>query len=314
MRFGTWIVLLGLLVSCGKPEQFDRVFEDPNRVIRDRNCQPGGKCVAIISHSTLDAKYLPLTIDNHRRYASTLGYDYIFRNNLLTTRFVDEYAEKKVFQLGLYWQKIQALQEAMDEMDGDQRRYKWLLWIDADALFTNFEWSIEEKVKEHAGDFENPTHYFMASREPFSFINAGVLLFHNDEASRKMIDVIARAFPWYVHQSLPEQDAISDYIAGFLTEPRPGDFRVTPIRQRDYKNPDLLIAGTKRLTQRALNSFYGGWWPWAASNDVVWAPGDFVAHFAVVKDKGKEIDRFVKCLREKGGEDYEKTSAYKACE
>lgn len=311
MRYGLLIAVLGLLTACDKPEQFERVYEDSAKVIRQRNCEQG-PCFAVVSHSTLDVKYLPLTQENHLKYAKTHGYDYIFRNNIISTLYVDEYAEKKVFQLGLYWQKIAALQEAMDEMRDGKRRYEWVLWLDADAIFTNFDTKLEDIIREHAGDIANPDIFFLASREPYMLINAGVLLFHNDSASRLMLKSISDAFPWYFRQMLPEQQAIQDYIAGFLVRTSPNDFRITPNMQRHY-DPDLTIPGTKILTQRALNSFYRGWWPWASSDKEVWQPGDFIAHFAVVNDKNAEITRFVECLREKGGSDYEKSIQYKSC-
>lgn len=308
----TTALLLVFLSSCGKPEQFPRIWEKPEAVIRDRNCS-SSECVAIISHSTLDLKFLPLTTDNHRRYARSQGYDYIFRNNLITDRFIDEQSSGKTHQLGLYWQKMEAIQNALDEMDGDVKRYKWVIWIDSDALFTNFDRSLAHIVSEHAGDPVKPTHSFLGSREPFHLINAGVLVFHNDEWSHRMIDKISRAFRWYRHQKLPEQDAIQDYVAGYLHEPRPGQFEITPVMKRGYNDPKLIVERARQLKQRVLNSFYGGWCPWACGEGEVWQPGDFVAHFAVVNDKAAGIEKLVKCFRDKGGLDYETNGAYKQC-
>jgi hypothetical protein len=127
-----------------------------------------------------------------------------------------------------------------------------------------------------------------------------------------MLDTITDAFPLYAQQKLPEQEAIQDYIAGFLTGSG-HSLKITPLLDRNYKDPNLFIDGAKVLTQRALNSFYGGWWPWASSKLEVWEPGDFIAHFAVVDDKNHEITKFVKCLKEKGGNDYQDGTKYKEC-
>lgn len=304
---------LFLLWGCGKPEQFPRIAEDPARAIHTDNCMRL-PCVAIISHSTLDAKYLDLTIDNHLRYANKSSYDYIFRNNLISTRFLDEYSGNRVRQLGLYWQKIAALTDAMEERVNDRRRYTWVMWVDADAVFTNFDLRIEDILARHGVEnFDKPNIYFLASKEPFHLINAGVLVFYNNEWSRNMLRVITDAFPLYSSQSLPEQDAMQDYIAGFLAESASHEFQITPMLERDYNSPHLIAPEARVLDQRVLNSFYGGWFPWASSEKEVWEPSDFIAHFAVVSDKNADIRQLIGCFKAKGGEHYENSNAYREC-
>src|SRR5258706_9748130 len=103
----TFIFSLVCLQGCDPPEFPKVVLEDAQKKASHliKTASPTGR-IAVVSHSTLNVKYIDVAIDNHHRYVNKFGYDYIFRNNLLTERFFDKTSHTQIFQLGLYWQKI----------------------------------------------------------------------------------------------------------------------------------------------------------------------------------------------------------------
>ncbi len=302
--------MAALLLGC-EPEQFERVTEDLSQRLSDQiiQCNPGDAskpCIAIVSHSTLDVKYLDLAKDVHQRYARKFGYDYILRNNLLTEQFIDRFASSKVFQLGLYWQKIFAVQAAFEERDArshdpEKRRYGWVMWVDADALFTNFTIPLEEITAKHPGKS------FLVSREPYMKINAGIFLLKNDPWSREMLATVARSYAYYRNHNQPEQEALQDYIFGFIGKDGRGELSYTPVEQK-YYDPSLVAKEAIILPQRHLTAFYPGSGMitlFAYGEDVVWEPGDFIEHFAIADQKHKAIKALTDCFKEKGGDSYE---------
>lgn len=291
------LVLTALTHGC-IAEQFEQVLEVPQQreaLSALLNSSPVGR-IAIVSHSTLDIKYIDTAIDNHKRYAKKHGYDYIFRNNLITVKYVNPKRHSKVFQNGLYWQKIQAVKDALES------GYEWVLWIDPDALFTDFDTRIEDLLSQYRKNDEE----FLIAHEGFCFVNTGVFLVHQSAWAHEMLNHIELLFPKYKNTLLPEQLAVQDYVLGFVSIGADGTVFATEDKDRNYHK--LPIRKTIILNQRAINSFYHGnrWLPGASSVDAVWQPGDFIAHFAVrMSAKGAEMKALTDCFKNRCGEDYE---------
>jgi hypothetical protein len=292
--------------ACGPVEIFAVVPENAEkRKIDSLKFAPPFGRIAIVSHSTLNIKYLDATIDNHHRYAKKFGYDYIFRNGVLTQRYLDRTQGSAVFQLGLYWQKLQAVKEALEE------GYDWVLWVDPDILFTNFETSLEDII--HKSRTHNEE--FIIAGENFCKVNTGVFLVHQSAWSHQMLEHIASLHFAYKRDLLPEQLAVQDYIKGFARFGSDGRWSFTPDNQRNYSKK--TIAKTVIIPQRDINSFYKGnfWLPGSTSDERVWQPGDFICHFAVRgKSKEPEMRALSACFKEKCSEHYEDNNqCLKAC-
>jgi hypothetical protein len=287
--------------ACG-PVDFPPVVPEDKEVRAShqiKSPQVSGR-IAILSHSTLNVKYLDIALDNHHRYATKFGYDYIFRNNLITERFFDKQSRSPLFQLGLYWQKIQATKDALDE------GYEWVLWVDPDILFTNFDMRIEDIIANYRLNHEE----FLVAHENFCFANTGVFLIHQSQWSHQMLEHIASLHSEYKDTLLPEQLAVQDYVLGFIFLGNDGRWQITPEEERNYyKKP---IKNTAILPQRAMNSFYKGnfWLPGSTSEGSVWQPGYFLAHFAVRgSKKDSEMRALSACFKKQCGDNYENNSS-----
>lgn len=292
------------------PDELSALAEDVEQREKDRFVAITKRPtrIALVSHSTLDIKYIRSAIDNHRRYAAKHGYDYVFRNNLITTRFLDGEAGNKVFRFGLYWQKIQAVTDALYEEDASGKPlYDYVVWVDADAIFTNFDITFEEVIERFGAGKD-----FLIANEGFSKANTGVFIVRNSAFGRQMMEDIAITHSEYKHKILPEQFAVSDYIHGYVYKNPRGEIYVEPIEERTYDRK-LLIRQASIVPQRVLNSWYEGWFPFAFSEEEVWQPGDFIAHFAVAKDRNRVLQELLQCFLDKGGENYETNTAYKEC-
>lgn len=297
-------IWLLLTTGCGLPEQFLRVPEDSERRNKDSAffcAKP--PCIALVTHSTLDVPYLDATSNNHLRYAKKFKLDRHSRNNLISTKFTNEFAASKVFQLGLYWQKLIAVRDLLNLKENNKYRYEWVWWLDADALFTNFSKSPQNFIKKFGAGKD-----IIIAKDPFSALNAGVFLVRNTQFSRDFIDDIINLFPYYKNAKLPEQTAMQDYVLGFVTKNPHGDFVFTPEESRNYNN--IPIPKVKLVKQRELNAFYkGGYGAIARGPDIIWEPGDFIVHFAVSEDKNKSIRALLDCFKKQCGPNYENNSS-----
>lgn len=130
------LVLTLILSSCLK------LTEEPMPI--EKNALGDNK-ILILSHHTLDADYLEYTWQNHKRYAQKNAYDYWFRNGKIDgNKFSDPDGKNDIFKHGLYWQKVAAAEQALAITDENNNpAYRWVMWIDADAFFTDLDKRIE---------------------------------------------------------------------------------------------------------------------------------------------------------------------------
>lgn len=234
----------------------------------------------IVSHYTINNNtFINHVIQNHRQYATKHGYDYWFRNGILDQRFGDV----------LYWQKTIVIKQAMNITDEYKRyKYKWILWVDGDVLFTNFNKSLEDLKKNIKVDNNN---FLIIGRDMTCTknnicpkdccFNVGVLLIHNNEQSRKFIEKIINNFSRYNNNPLPEQAAIQDEI-----------LKPSLNLYKKYQNKCTLppLPGVLIVDSTVINSGY-------VQN---WRSGHFIAHFAGTGNTYRDnvIPKFLQCLKD----------------
>lgn len=252
--------------------------------------------IIIVSHYTISKcnSYIKPVIKNHQEYAKKHGYDYWFRNGVLSTKFIDPKPENVGISIrfyGLYWQKIIAIKQAMDLVENHRHKYAWIFWIDTDAAFTDFNKSLDQLKQEI-----NINNTYLVTAKDMSCddnnfclhgcINAGVMLFRNNAKSRQLIDNIINSHAMYP----TEQQAINDYIYGFLVN------QDNKMVLHDYHCTNICnlspISGIMVVNARVMNSGYN-------HTNAVWQPGDFIMHFAGVeyRDRKKIIPKFLSDLK-----------------
>lgn len=145
---------------------------------------------------------------------------------------------------GITWSKILLIQEVMKNKD-----VKWIFWSDADALIMNTALLIEDLIDENYNLIINFDH---------NGFNSGHFLIRNCEWSRRFLEE-AYTHDEFVNDTEWEQGAMLTTL------------------QSDLK----YSSATKIVPQRLMNSF-----PAVIGSllQVTYRPGDFVLHFAGVRD------------------------------
>ncbi len=178
------------------------------------------------------------SIENKKQYCLSHGYDFID-----CSKHIDP-------SRPVPWSKILLMREILE-----QSSYQWLFWIDADALFMNFDQSIESLIDED--------YYLIASKDYRFPINTGVFLLKNSEWSRSFLERV------YLREDLAQHVLWENQAIIELLE-----------------FPE--IAGQiKILPQRALNSYVTDYRPSSQKKllgeDSLYQQGDFIVHFTGVR-------------------------------
>lgn len=249
--------------------------------------------ILIVSHHTMNGDYLEYTLHNHHSYAKKNGYDYWFRNGKIdAAKYVDSQGKDEVFKLGLFWQKIEAVQQALElKNSAGHARYDWVMWVDADAFFTNFSIQIENIISELGDD-----NFLAISRDfPKSdCVNAGVWIIKNNYSARQFLNSVSALYPFFKNNSWPEQQAMQDLIYGYVTQDDI-DRDIFPKWQKRSCEESKIIKGVKVFPQRRMNAFYSYF---SKRYDMsAWKPGDFIAHFAGEPDRLNLIKRLMACIK-----------------
>lgn len=173
----------------------------------------------IVSHSTLDVPYVSkYAIPNHQAYAKSIGADYWFRNGTIDNKkFFLEDSVKKIFRYGLYWQKIQAIIDALNMSNDDgSYKYEYVLWIDPDAYFMSKKsiWDIIAEINKDT----NIDPSIAIAGDIMQCVNAGVILVRNKPDSKELIRNVALSFNKYRYTDLPEQSSLQDFLYGFASK------------------------------------------------------------------------------------------------
>lgn len=251
----------------------------------------------IVSHFSLNNSFISDVIDNHQRYAKKHGYDYWFRNGILDFTLFN--LERKTKGLSLAWQKMLVIKQAMDLMESSKHQYEWVMWIDGDAVFADFNQDLE-KLKANIGikkdDWLIIAKDFLCNKNnncpKDACVNSGVLLIRNNINARKFVDSIIKSFPYYKNRMLVEQSAINDYVFGLL-QVEDNEIKVLsqPIECPNMCN-NVPIKGVQIVPSKTMNACY------RRSFSSSWKAGDFIAHFAGMSNdaRGKYIKEFLTCI------------------
>lgn len=286
-----WVLILFVITctSCKRLEDF--LVEQPMPIEINSD---GKSRILVVSHHTLDANYLDYTWANHRSYARMHHYDYWFRNGVIDARYDDPNGKNGIFKHGLYWQKIAAVEQGLLLKNSDgERTYEWIMWIDADAIFTDSGKTIESVIQESGSD-----NFLIISHDyGDTCLNTGIWLIKNDDRGRKFIELVKKTFPYFKANQYPEQQAVQDLVYGFVDENTLNTKSIGPYANRTC-NDTTIIPGVNVVRQRALNSYYTNYAVGAERSS--WQAGDYIAHVAAGGDKRSLLQRLTECMKDKG--------------
>lgn len=172
--------------------------------------------------------------------------------------------------------------------------YKWVMWIDADAFYTNQTISINDILAK-----AKPDDYLIIAEDYQGVCaNTGIWIIKNNEQGNQFLQLVKKSFPYFKDKRYPEQQAVVDIIFGYLTEKDLANQTVAPYQNRACSKSDI-ISGVTVLPQRAMNSYYTYYsvdYPNAS-----WHPGDYIAHVAAGGDtRPRLIRRLMSCMAAKG--------------
>ena len=235
----------------------------------------GTRDVCIVTHFTPSYEsFALLSARNHQDYARAHGYPCLQSRGLFAGgRFINPGADQDAMRFGLSWQKLTAIDQALQmRQAGSQAPLcSWVMWVDADTLFTNFDRSLEQVMAPWA------EKDVILAREQVGYndvpINAGVFFVRNSEAGHHFVRAISDMHPAYKDRRFWEQDAVRDWALQVPVPPASGqDFPWDTWDKIAHRlRPDVGAA-----PQRAFNAFYGGHAP--PGSDGEWQEGDFLAH------------------------------------
>lgn len=234
----------------------------------------GHKDICIATQYTHNIKeYAMVAVDNQARYAKRHGYHaFSFVGRPSGERFLDpSRSDQKLFGEGWYWQKIAVVEKLLGERDDQGGNLcNWVMWVDADIVFTNFTIALEERIATYAPT--EATDVILAREEAGypSLVNAGAFFVRNSEGGRKFIADIGGMYDEYKNRQLPEQDAMQDTVFQ-VSQDHPQRSELAFVNQR--VRSDMALA-----PQRAFNSFH------RPNNSLPssgrWYPCDLLAHLA----------------------------------
>ena len=149
-----------------------------------------------------------------------------------------------------YWNKILHIRACMDP----SLSYDYVLFIDADACFTNYTIPVDKFVDEMERKDKLFTLTFQ--NKTLTGLNSGVMLFRCCVGSMKFLDTVMDSYYEFRNTSCPEQVAIEACIN-------------TP----EFKE-DVL-----RVSCRDLNAFHGDFcYRQTHIRHCMWEKGDFIMH------------------------------------
>lgn len=250
--------------------------------------------ILIVSHFYGNASYLDYSISNHRAYAEKHGYAYWFSDAIISDEFSDPQTEDPLRKNGVYWQKIAAVRL--------HKLYEWIVWIDADAIFTNFEEPLEKTIQRYADNgtqliisHDQPAHDWLMALLGKNCVNAGVFFVHNGEWSRKFFDNLALLYPLYKDVDAPEQSALSDLLYGYVVFENgcPLPRKLEEVRSRECKQ--LRYPEVKVVDMHAINARHE---ILHCPSQSLWRAGDPIAHFMGDPFKTYKMRAMLECIKD----------------
>lgn len=241
----------------------------------------------IVSHFTIDNNFIMRAVDNHKEYAKKHHYDYWFRNGIIDGKsFENPGHEKCIFKIGLYWQKIKAIEDAFAIQENGQNKYEWVMWVDGDAVFTDMDKSVDDLLKEVGGE----NSYFIITKDISSCVNAGVFLIRNNTQGRELIANVRKSFDNYKSEGFPEQIAIEDFIYG-LAKFKDNELQVAKF-DKTKKCGFSPVSGVKIIDQSYMNAFYSV----NFKPNTRWKAGMYIAHFAGDPVREINLPQLLDCM------------------
>lgn len=239
----------------------------------------GSICVTTVYTPNMQS-FISSMLHNHMTYTKRHGYQYHAFSHKLTDKFVSPALRNRGFVIsdGLFWQKLEAVRLEMDRnttfddhessvqrsklhRNTNSRACKWILWVDADIIFTNYQLRLETILDHYLA--LNPHTYLLmpydeSGQDPLICINNGVFLVKNTLAGRGFINRVISLFPQYRANSCPEQDCMQDVIFG-LADMKPSEMRPhlpTILRSKllvlkSSALPDFTQSNVDKETKRA---------------------------------------------------------------
>lgn len=154
------------------------------------NITKGEKNIAIVALATPNMKSMTdVSFLNHKYYAQKYNYNYLsFNDTIVDLRYVT-------------WNKVFVLKQYL-------KKYDYVMWIDADAIFTNLEITIESIVQ------KNPDKYLWVCDDIGGWrLNTGVMIWKNSDWSLKVLE------EWSTMEKIPHnQGAEQQQLINYLTK------------------------------------------------------------------------------------------------
>ena len=251
-RFHTQLQVRYLL---GLPQLQERVGVQPKSLAPARGALPNVEVHSICvynddptSNTGVQSPLPQWASANHRAYAAKHGLEYVLHTELLLPDREAHYSKMLVV--------YQRLQQFIQAFSNPQYHVpEWILFIDCDAFFTNFDIAVEDIIDAYG----SPSTQFMVA-EDTGGINTGVFLARR---SQWTLDYLARV-------AVNPFTIAWDQSMFFMEILMPGLL--------DSTKPFALPTEVGFVHQKHLNAFVP-----PASRDWLayeWQPGDFIRHFA----------------------------------
>lgn len=160
--------------------------------IKQKNQTPsitrGKKQIAIVSLATENMRAMTdISFKNHKYYAQKYDYNYLcYFDTMVDLRFVT-------------WNKVFVIKELLHS-------FKYVMWIDADAIFTNMDITLESIIEK-----EPEKHLWVCDDIGGWRLNTGVMIWENHDWSKKVIE------DWSLMEKIPhnqgaEQQQLINYL------------------------------------------------------------------------------------------------------
>lgn len=189
--------------------------------------------IAIVTCTTKNREWLyTITNPSKETYCKKYGADYLFNNEV----YYDTSCSPG-------WNKIRYIRENLKD-------YDYLMWMDDDAGFVNFDRNIFNYM---VNTIEDKT---LLICKDLNGINSGIMLLKNSTETKEFLDTVwnRRKEPRYIHdpRGWMEQASIIDWIAENPSKVAIGDGKIinsydriycqSPINQRNSESVVLHIA------------------------------------------------------------------------
>jgi hypothetical protein len=132
-------------------------------------------------------------IRDYAEYSRLINAMYAYQKGYTYISFEDDLVPVHV---SAYYNKILAIQRVFS----DSRNFDWILYLDSDAVITNFSYDIEDIIKRH------PPHEIIIPRDPKWICSGTILVKNTTQMSILFTEVYSDRS--YFHTRTPEESAL----------------------------------------------------------------------------------------------------------